>query len=62
MEMVGSAIFLMDNINANCKKDFLGFYILLFIKKEYHIQIKQRQAPSHQSYSTERKLVPEHST
>lgn len=37
MEMVGSVIFLMDNINVNCKKDFLGFYILFFIKKEYYI-------------------------
>lgn len=42
------------------KKRILRVLYFTFIKKEYHIQIKQRQAPSHQSYSTERKLKPEH--
>lgn len=42
------------------KKRFLRVLYFTFVK-EYHIQIKQRQAPSRQSYSTERKLKPEHS-
>lgn len=55
METVGSAVFLTDSINANWGKRILR------VKKEHHLQIKQRQAPSHQSYSTEGKLKPEHS-
>lgn len=43
------------------KKIILKVLYFTFIKKEYQIQIKQRQAPSHQSYSTERKLKPENS-
>lgn len=61
MEMVGSAIFLIDSKNANRKKRFLRVLYFTFIKKEYHIQIELSQASSHQSYSTERKLKPEYS-
>lgn len=43
------------------KKDFLRVLYFTFVKKEYYITIKQRQAPSCQSYSTERKLKSEHS-
>lgn len=60
MEMVLQCYIFNGQYKCKLKKRFLRVLYFTFLKKEYHIQIKQRQAPSHQSYSAERKLKLEH--